>query len=181
MSEYPSLTTERLILRPFRMADAADVQRLAGDYAIAATTLRIPHPYEDGMAEQWIATLGPAFEKGEHIALAITAREDGALLGAIGLTLDVANQRAELGYWIGKPYWGHGYATEAARALVRFGFERLSLNRIYAHHFSHNPASGRVLQKAGLSYEGYLAQAIRKCERFVDVVLYGVVREKWPS
>ena len=181
MSDYPNLTTERLILRPFRMADAADVQRLAGDYAVAATTLRIPHPYEDGMAEQWIATLEPAFEKREHIALAITVREDGALLGAVGLTPDVANQSAELGYWIGKPYWGQGYATEAARALVRFGFERLGLNRIYAHHFAHNPASGRVLQKAGLSYEGYLPQAVRKWERFVDVVLYGVVREKWQS
>lgn len=179
MSEYPSLTTERLVLRPFRMDDAADVQRLAGDYAVAATTLRIPHPYEDGMAEQWLATLGPAFEKGEQIALAITSREDGALLGAIGLTLDAVNQSAELGYWIGKPYWGRGYATEAARALVRFGFEKLGLNRIYAHHFAHNPASGRVLQKAGLSREGYLPQAIRKWDQFVDLVLYGVVRENW--
>ena len=179
MRTYPSLTTERLILRPFRIEDAAEVQRLAGDYAVAATTLRIPHPYEDGMFEQWFATLGPAFEKGEQIALAITARENGALFGAIGLTLDAANQGAEIGYWIGKPYWGRGYATEAARALVRFGFEQLGLNRISARHFAHNPASGRVLQKAGLRREGYLPQAIRKWDQFVDLVLYGVVRQDW--
>ncbi len=179
MTVYPSLTTERLLLRPFRSEDAVEVQRLAGDYAVAATTLRIPHPYEDGMAEQWIATLEPAFEKGEQVALAITSREDGRLLGAIGLTLDAANQSAELGYWIGKPYWGCGYATEAARALVHFGFGQLGLNRVYARHFAHNPASGRVLQKAGLYREGYMPQAIRKWGRFVDVVLYGIVRENW--
>lgn len=179
MSDYLCLTTDRLVLRPFQPEDAADVQRLAGDRAVAATTLRIPHPYEDGMAETWIATLGPAFAKGEHLALAVTRREDGVLMGAVGLTPNSDNESAELGYWIGTPHWGRGYATEAARALVRFGFDHLKLNRVYAHHFANNPASGRVLQKAGLSWEGRMVQGIKKWGQFIDVVLYGVVREDW--
>src|SRR5438105_534326 len=106
MSEQPTLTTPRLVLRPFRLEDASDVQRLAGERDIAATTLRIPHPYLDGMAEAWLATLQPRYEKGEAVVFAITRREDGAFLGAIGLEIAREHERAELGYWIGKPYWG---------------------------------------------------------------------------
>src|SRR5689334_14099133 len=83
MNQPPTLATVRLVRRPFRAEDAADVQPLAGERAVAATTLRIPHPYEEGMAEAWIATLSPAFERGEEVALAITRQEDGTLLGAV--------------------------------------------------------------------------------------------------
>lgn len=175
MNTFPTLQTARLILRAIRVADAGAIQRLAGDRAVAATTLRIPHPYEDGMAEQWIATLEPAALDGTHLALAITRREEDKLIGAIGLTFHRANDSAELGYWIGRPYWDQGYATEAAQALVRHGFESLALNRIYAHHFIHNPASGRVLRKAGLRYEGRMIQAVKKWNEYVDIELYAVV------
>lgn len=131
------------------MADAADVQRLAGDPRVSATALDLPHPFEDGMAEAWIGTHSEQFESGALAAFAITSRESGALYGAAGLMIDPAHRRAELGYWLGADFWGSGFATEAARAVVRYGFEDLRLNRIHANHLVRNPGSGRVLEKVG--------------------------------
>jgi RimJ/RimL family protein N-acetyltransferase len=80
----PTLTTERLVLRPFARTDAADLQQLAGAYEVASTTLTIPHPYERAMAEDWIATHRAAFQRGEQVVVAITSGATGALMGAIG-------------------------------------------------------------------------------------------------
>ena len=118
MIQSPILQTHRLVLRPFEQSDAQDVQRLAGDRAIADTTLNIPHPYEEGMAEQWISTHQVAFEAGESVHFAIVLRLSGELIGAMGLAIVSRFERAELGYWIGKPYWGCGYCTEAGQAWV---------------------------------------------------------------
>jgi len=175
MIKRPTLETDRLLLRPFTLADASVVQRLAGDRAIASTTLLIPHPYKDGMAEKWIRSHRKAFEKGK-ISWAITLRSDNTLIGAIGLNVNRDHLRAEVGYWIGKPYWNRGYCTEAARAVVRYGFDVLGLNRIEAHHFARNPASGRVLQKLGMKPEGCLRQSVKKWDRFEDVQLYAVLK-----
>ncbi len=123
MATRPTLRTERLILRPFEPADAPAVQRLAGDARIADTTLSIPHPYLDGMAEQWIGTHQERFDKGELVNFAITLRDSGELIGAIGLEVRRSQNRAELGYWIGVPFWNRGYCTEAARAVLAHGFD----------------------------------------------------------
>ena len=175
MRQLPTLKTGRLVLRPFLLSDAATVQRLAGDWAVADTTLSIPHPYVDGMAEQWIATHEGAWTRHEMATLAITEAEAG-LIGAISLRIELAHRRAELGYWIGVPYWGLGYATEAARAMVAFGFEKLSLHRIYAHHFTRNPASGRVMSKVGMRLEGTLRQHFFRWDRPEDVAAWGLLR-----
>ena len=118
MKTAPTLQTERLILRSLTLEDAQDVQHLAGERDIALMVLRIPHPYEDGMAEEWIHACADAYKKDEAINFAITLKTDRNLIGTIGLELEQENERAELGYWIGKPYWNQGYATEAARAVV---------------------------------------------------------------
>jgi [ribosomal protein S5]-alanine N-acetyltransferase len=178
MTELPSLKTARLLLRPFRLTDADDVQRLAGDRDIASTTASIPHPYDDGIAEQWIATHQRHFAQGTWLDLAITLDPAGALVGAIGLRFEPEHDRAELGYWIGKPYWGRGYATEAARALVQYGFETLGLHRIYARHFTRNPASGNVLQKIGMTHEGHRRQHEKKWGIYEDEELYGMLRDE---
>jgi ribosomal-protein-alanine N-acetyltransferase len=175
-NEYPLIETERLILRGFRTEDAGDVQRLAGDKAIASTTLRIPHPYEDGIAEKWIGTHQEDFEKGKAVNFAITERKQGYLIGAIGLTINKEHENAELGYWIGKPYWNNGYCTEAAKAVLRYGFETLGLNRIHAGHFKRNAASGNVIRAVGMLYEGRLRQHIKKWNKFEDVELYGILK-----
>lgn len=181
MTNLPTLTTPRLVLRPFDLADAADVQRLAGDWAIADTTLHIPHPYPNGAAEEWILRHRRDADLGGSVTLAVTRREDGEMVGAISLDLDQRYDRAEMGYWIGRPYWGQGYCTEAAQALVRYGFEQLGLNRIYAIHFTRNPASGRVMQKVGMQYEGTLRQHVKKWGRYEDVKVYGILRGEYAA
>lgn len=179
MKPRPTLQTERLILRPFNLDDATAVQRLAGDRAIASTTTAIPHPYEDGVAERWILTHQQRFDSGESALFAITLRQDGALIGAIGLEINVESLRAEVGYWIGKPYWNQGYCTEAARAVIGYRFSKLDLNKIHAIHFARNPASGRVMQKIGMRREGTLRQHVRKWGAFEDVEYYAILRSEF--
>lgn len=176
MKTAPPLLTERLLLRSLTLEDATDVQRLVGDRDIALMTVAIPHPYEDGMAEEWIRTSSERFEKDEVLNFAITLQTDRNLIGAIGLELEPEHQRGELGYWIGKPYWNHGYATEAAQAVVAYGFKVLKLNRIYAFHFTRNPASGRVLEKIGMRCEGCRRQHIKKWGNFEDSIGYGILK-----
>ena len=179
MRTFPTLTTDRLILRPFRLADAPDVQRLAGAREIAENTLMIPHPYPDGAAAEWIALHQKLFDEEKEVVLAITVRESGELAGTIGLMLKLLHDKAEIGYWIGMPYWGRGYATEAARAIVKYGFEEWSLHRVEALHFTRNPGSGRVLQKLGMRHEGTARGDIKKWGEYVDTALYGVLRDEW--
>lgn len=175
----PSIPTARLILRPFEPGDAATVQTLAGVREIADTTLNIPHPYEDGVAEAWIATHGPAFENCTLAVFAITLRETGQLVGAIGLHIERRSNQGKLGYWIGKPFWNRGYATEAAIAIIRYGFASLDLNRIDAWHFARNPASGRVKLKAGMRREGTARQSVIKRGAYEDLNACAILREDW--
>ncbi len=175
----PVIATERLILRPFALDDAPEVQRLAGAREIAEVTANLPHPYPDGAAELWIATHAPTFDSGRGIVEALTLRTTGALIGAISLSVEPKHERAELGYWLGVPYWGHGYCTEAARALVDYGFGEMGLRRIYARHFGSNPASGRVMQKVGMLLEGVLREHALKWGRVEDDVYYGLLRSDW--
>lgn len=177
LPEQPSLQTRRLILRPFNISDASVVQSLVEVKEIADTTLHIPHPYPDGVAEEWISTHARRFGDGESAVFAIVERDHGILVGSIGLDISSSNSSAEMGYWIGKPYWSQGYCTEAARALLRFAFETLDLNRIQARHFTRNPASGRVMQKIGMTHEGHLRKAVRKWGKFEDLELYAILRE----
>ena len=173
------LETDRLLLRPFLLSDASNVQRLAGNRAIADTTLNVPHPYEDGMAEAWISTHQPKFQVGELAVFAITLKADSELVGAVGLRVDQSFDRANLGYWIGEPFWGLGYCTEAATSIVEYGFAELELHRLHAEHLERNPASGRVLQKIGMLKEGTARQHTKKWGKFEDLVLYGLLRNEW--
>jgi [ribosomal protein S5]-alanine N-acetyltransferase len=179
MHQQPTLETERLTLRPFALSDAATVQRLAGDHAIADTTAAIPHPYEDGMAEKWISTHPEVFDQVKGVIFAITFKPQGTLVGAIGLHDMTAGHQAELGYWIGKPYWSQGFCTEASRALLKYAFETLGFNRIHCHHYSRNPASGRVMQKLGMTHEGRRRQHVCKWGKFEDIELYAILKADW--
>src|SRR5262249_46156600 len=145
---------------------------------IAATTLNVPHPYLDGMAEAWIATHSTAWAEGSRVTFAITSHED-ELQGAISLHLDPVHSRAELGYWIGHPYWGRGLATEAAGALVELAFRTLQRNRVQASHLPRNPASGRVLAKLGMQREGFHRERYRKGDHFEDVIEYAILLRDW--
>ena len=179
MRKLPSLRTERLLLRPFLLSDAVHVLRLAGEREVADTTLHIPHPYLDGMAESWIATHEGAWTRHEAATLAIV-EADAGLIGAISLNIELSQRRAEIGYWIGRPYWGCGYATEAARAMLDYGFARLALHRIHAHHFARNAASGRVLAKVGFRQEGVLRGHVFRWGVPEDLVCWGILAADRP-
>ena len=143
---------------------------------MAATTLRIPHPYTESDARDFIAATQEDFSSGSGLRLGIVLRASDTLCGGVGLRIKADHRRAELGYWIGVPYWGNGYATEAARAVVKYGFETLGLHRIFASHFANNPASARVLRKIGMRHEGSLRAHILKWGEFLDLEMYGMVR-----
>jgi ribosomal-protein-alanine N-acetyltransferase len=175
----PTLKTRRLVLRPFKPSDAPRVQLLVGDRDIARTTLAIDHPYDISMAKSWIATHPEAFEKGKQVVFAVTLKNNQELIGAMGLGLNLNQGLAELGYWIGKSYWSRGYCAEAARTVLHFAFTALCLNRVHARHFSHNPASGRVMQKVGMRHEGRLRQHVKKWGEFFDVEAYGILRSEF--
>lgn len=171
-----TLYTQRLILRPFEMEDIPAVHKLAGDKAIADKTLLIPHPYKEEDAQAWISTHPEKRKKDEAVDFAIVHRKQNNLIGAIGLTLHPEHYRGTLGYWIGKPYWGNGYCTEAAKGIIDYGFTVLGLNRIGSEHYERNPASGRVMQKIGMKYEGCLKQHLFKWGNFENAVLYGILK-----
>jgi len=175
MTSLPTLETHRLTIRPYSEADIPELLLLIGAKEVAATTLRIAHPYTEQDAR---AFLEFAKEPGK-MWLAITLRNDRRQIGGIGLRIEEQHQHAELGYWLGVPYWGQGYATEAAQELLRYGFEDLKLHRILATHFRHNPTSGNVLKKLGMRYEGCQREHLLKWGEFVDSEMYGLLRSEW--
>ena len=176
MTEQPTLESERLRLRPFQLSDALDVRRMAGDRRVADTTLNIPHPYEEGMAEEWITTHGPGYRQESLATFAITLRDSAALIGAIGLSVRRGDDCAELGYWIGIDHWNQGYCTEAAHRVLAFGFQQLRLNRVHASHMARNPASGRVMAKLGMRSEGIRRQHVKKWNKYEDLAIYGLLQ-----
>jgi [ribosomal protein S5]-alanine N-acetyltransferase len=174
----PAFSTQRLVLRPFTLADAPEVTRLVGDRRIADTTLNIPYPYDESTAVGWIGTHAEAAERGESVTLAITEK-DGSLVGAVALAIARAHQRAELGYWIAVPHWGRGYATEAAAAMVDYAFGTLELRRVVARCLTRNAGSVRVMEKLGMQREGCLRAHVLKWDVPEDVALYAVLRDEW--
>ncbi len=151
IAETLSLSGESIKLRPFTLEDAPRVQELVSNWNIASMVARIPHPYPEGAAEEWISGHNEHRAAGDHWPFAIQAGAE--LVGAVGLSR-TKNEPFEIGYWIGEPYWGRGFASEAARVLVEFGFDILGLNRLVSGHFKENLASGRVLQKVGFHKTG---------------------------
>jgi ribosomal-protein-alanine N-acetyltransferase len=140
------MKTERLRLRPLTARDTKRIAALAGDWDVASMTARIPYPYSPELAEQWIGGLADG-----EIVRGIERRAN--LIGVCGYLPD-SHGSAELGYWIGKPWWGHGFATEAARAIVEHCFASAGFERVTCGHFIDNPASGKVIAKLGFQFIG---------------------------
>ena len=175
----PYLQTARLTLRPYTMTDIPAFLPLISAREVAATTLRIPHPYSEAQAREFVALTEQQNASGSCVRFCIVVRGSGAICGGTGLMIEPDHRRAELGYWIGVPYWGNGYATEAALAMVKYGFENLDLHRIYAGYFAGNLASKRVLEKIGMRHEGCQRQHMLKWGQFLDQELYGILAEDW--
>ena len=154
---FTALRTERLTLRAWRASDAAAMHRLVNDWEVVKTLARVPFPYPADLADEWIASTLARISAGESYDLAIVGEENGAelLVGAIGLTLNRAQREAELGYWVGRKYWGHGVAPEACRRLLDWAFATLDLDRVVASALEDNQRSAAVLQRLGLREAGH--------------------------
>jgi RimJ/RimL family protein N-acetyltransferase len=147
------LETERLLLRPPHAADIAPMLPLIGEWEVAKNLGRVPHPYSLNDAQEFLVRNSEARARGQDYSFAIVRKEDGAFMGICGLHLRESGN-FEFGYWLGKPYWKNGYATESALRLVSFGFRELKIERLLAGWFHDNPASGRVLAKLGCEPSG---------------------------
>jgi len=181
MIPMPILESEHLVLRRPELSDAAAVQEFLQERQIAANTLHIPFPYPKGAAEAWVARTQSAYDAGEACSFAIVLKDEDLLIGAVALKLDLEHRRGELGYWIGKPYWNQGYASEASQRLVSYGFDVLGLNRIHATYFADNPASERVMQKIGMRYEGLMRQYYLKWGEYRDTGIYAITRSDYEA
>ena len=175
-SHLPTLLTSRLTLRPVRMSDAEDMYEYSRDPEVARHVLWDAHT-SIHQTRNYIRYLIRQYRSAAPGTFAIALRDSGKVIGTIGfMWLQMDNRSAEVGYSLGRRYWNQGYMTEALQAIVEFGFTRLNLNRIEAQHECDNPASGRVMLKAGMQREGTLRQRIYNKGRFVDVDLYAIVR-----
>ena len=177
MTVTPTRRTTRLCLGAFAPEDAPELQRMAGAREIADTTVSIPHPYDLDHALAWIGNQRRESVRGRATNFAIRLLPDSKLIGCAGLRdIDREHLQAELGFWVGREWWGKGYAREAAAEVLRFGFEDLGLNRICAYHMARNPAAGRVLLHLGMQREGLLRERVRKWGVYEDVILYAMLR-----
>ncbi len=166
------LATSRLLLRGFELADAADLARVAGDRSVADTTVTVPYPLDVEGARAWIVD-DLAHCLPEQQVYAVVAHETSRLIGCVGLRhIEHAHGQGELTFWFDATVRGHGYAGEAAGALVEHAFTTLGLTRLVAHFMTRNPASGRVLGKLGFVSEGLMRRRVRKWGRFEDVELW---------
>jgi RimJ/RimL family protein N-acetyltransferase len=172
----PTIKTERLVLRAYELADVAELVPLIGAREVAANLARVPYPYTEQDARNFIGSIKETLNEARF---AIVLGSDRRLIGGMGLRIGSAHSRAELGYWLGIPYWGRGYATEAARAVMQYGFQTLGLHRIWGSVFQGNEGSSKVLRKLGMKYEGCLRQHVLKWERFIDLEMYGILRSEW--
>ncbi|MBO9692759.1 GNAT family N-acetyltransferase [Chryseobacterium sp.] len=172
MKKFPVIETERLILSQLEEKDVPFIVEYLQHRIYSDLTSNIPYPYTESDARFWLRMSKDAFENNTGYTFGIRNKE-GHIIGAIGLH-DREDDKAELGYWLGIPYWNKGYVTEAAKAIVDFGFNELGFHKIFATHFIHNPASGRIMEKIGMEQEAVLIQEIKKDGEYFDLVRYSI-------
>ncbi|ASK31418.1 GNAT family N-acetyltransferase [Chryseobacterium sp. T16E-39] len=176
MKKFPVIQTERLILSQLEENDIPDVVEYLQDQVFSELTTNIPYPYTEKDAEFWLRISQEAFENQSGYTFAIRDKEH-QIIGAIGIH-DRGDDKAELGYWLAVPFWNKGYVTEAASAVVEFGFKELGYNKIFATHFFHNPSSGRIMQKIGMEQEAVLKQHLKKDGKYFDIPMYSIFKKK---
>ena len=168
------ITLSRCTLRPWRIGDEASLVRYADNRNVSANLKdRFPFPYTAADAAEWIAH---AFGQDPVCNFAIVV--DGAAVGGAGIEVgtDIFRRSAEVGYWLGEPFWGRGIATEVLRAVTDYALKTFDVIRLEAGVFSWNPASARVLEKAGYTLEGRMRRGVVKGDRVGDRLIYGLLR-----
>ena len=176
-SSMPNLRTERLLLRKLNMHDAQDVYVYSSDPLVAKHVLWDAHR-NVAESKSYIRYMMRKYRLGEPSSWGMEYLEENRIIGTIGfMWYNEENRSAEVGYSLSRAYWNRGLMTEALSAVVRYGFERLGLNRIEAQHEVDNPASGAVMRKVGMRHEGTLRSRLYNKGRYVDVELYAILRK----
>ncbi len=166
---------DRIVLRKWTPADRSSMLAHADNRNVWRNLKdRFPHPYSERDAIEWIRHVEALGDPATEFAIVV----DGAAVGGIGIRrgTDVDRKTGEIGYWLGEPFWGRGFATEALRAVAAYAFETLDLERLEAGVFEWNPASCRVLEKAGFHLEARLEKSVFKDGRLIDRLLYARLR-----
>ena len=174
-ADTKTITTKRLRLRPFNLSDAECVSKLCNNFNVYKSTLSLPYPYTIECALNWIPSHKENFDNDKLYEFAITDIASGTLFGCMGLSNNQQHKHGQAGYLIGEEFWGCGYASEALSAVIDFAFSHKGFHKIYARHFESNPASGRVMQKAGMEYEGKQKDHIFKEGKYETLILYGII------
>lgn len=176
--ENKTITTKRLLLRLFQKADAATVTKLCNSYNMYKNTLYLPYPYSIDDALSWMEQHLDNFNANKIYEFAITDKKTRKLYGAIALSNNQKFNNGEIAYWIGEDFWGNGYATEAAQAIIQFAFNEKQYHKVFARYFHSNLASGRVLQKLGMRKEGIFMDHVKKENQYKNLVYYAIINPK---
>lgn len=181
MSDFHVLNSERLLFSVPEVKDIPRILEYAKNSVISRNLLTFPHPYGEKEAIWWINQANQGHQNEDQYIFAFRDKETQSLMGGIGLHLDKSNNRAEVGYWLGEPHWGQGYATEGTQVMIQFGFETLNLNKITSSFLPYNPASGRVMEKCGMQKEGVLKEQLFKDDEYQDLIVYGLTRKQYET
>lgn len=183
--KFPKLETEHLQLDQIKSKDIPDIVSYAGNKNITDNTRTMPHPYFEEDAIRWINIVNEGYKNEDQYAFAIRQKTDLRFIGGIGLTINLTNNRAELGYWLAEPFWSKGFITEAVKAILQFGFDELNLNKIEAVYLSTNEASGKVMIKNGMIKEGELKDHDVKKDhtvadgKYVSLIQYRMLKSEY--
>ena len=176
-------TTHRLILSPFTEQDIPHFAKLASDPKVQATDICFDGPITEVRAKEFIEHYQHAWQNQFAYFFGVRTKHTNELIGSVSLCFGAPFEgsglkRGELGYWLDSNHWGQGLITEAAEALLKFSFYELNVNRVHAQHLSNNPASGRILQKLGMKYEGCLRQHVIRNTLWYDMHQYGILKQE---
>lgn len=175
------LYTDRLGLREMSEDDLSDITRILQDQKIYENTLRIPHPYTIDDAREWMRQIEEARAEGKAgWTFGIRLKDTGRFIGCIGLTAMNPHDETEVGYWLDRSFWGSGYMTESLRKVIEFAFAQ-GAHRVSGCHFTFNPASGRVMQKAGMTMEGIQRESLKKNGQYLDDVRWAILEQDLPK
>jgi len=179
MQTFPIQTTPRLRLRLMREDDFPNLLRYVNHEAVFANILNFPEPYLESDAQNRLEFVTQGFQRGERYVFAMASREDDGFIGEIGIHLDKNHHRAEMGFWLGEPYWNRGLMREAVAAVLKFGFEEAKLHKIIATHYLSNPASGKVLLSNGMVKEAEMKDHYFHQGEYRSIAQYRMLRDEF--
>ncbi len=175
----PRLETERLILRPYAKSDGPRISSLLKSREVTRYTF-MPHPYRPSDYYAFVRKINTVQARRRNLVFALLEKSTDDLIGGVGChNIDADAKKCEIGYWLAKKYWGEGLMPEAVAAIVTYLFRVRKLRRVYAKVWHPNAKSARVLEKVGFTLEGKLRQDIKRNGRWMDVLVFGMLREEW--